>query len=95
MRTVTTTAYLQIEPVWASYHSSRDNPEAVYSAKVVGLTQKRSKQPRPGTIEIKVSIEIPTGAFVPLQPEATIVIPEGLTIPHPVVVEAADPNEES
>ncbi len=96
MKTIKTTGYLQIEPDWNDYYShDRDDPSYLRGAKVVGVTQKRSRQPRAGVVEIAVTIEIPSSAFVPLRPEATIVIPEGLTIQHPVVVEAADPNEES
>lgn len=94
-KTVTATAYLQVEPEWSGYMPDRDDPSDVRGAKVVTATQKRSPKPRPGTVEVKVTIEIPRAAFVALHPEATIVIPESFTIPHPVVVEAVNPNEES
>lgn len=96
-KTVKATAFLQIEPEWTRFFSGseRDDPSNVIGAKAVAITQKRSKSPRAGTVEVKVTIEIPTGAFGPLRPEATIVIPEDLTIPHPVVVEAADANKDA
>jgi hypothetical protein len=42
---------------------------------------------------VKVTIEIPKGAFLPLRPEAIVIVPESLTAPHPVTVEAQDANE--
>lgn len=33
------------------------------------------------------------GAFLPLRPEAIVVVPESMTTPHPVQVEAHDANE--
>ncbi|MGN8049573.1 hypothetical protein ACTJKO_07750 [Curtobacterium sp. 22159] len=96
-KTVKATAFLQIEPEWSplAYGSDRDNPASVRCAKAVAITQKRSKSPRPGTVEVKITIEIPAGAFVPLRPEATVVIPEELITAHPIVVEAADAGEEA
>jgi len=94
--TVKATAFLQIEPEWSPFYGvDRDDPANLRGAKVVAVTQKRSKQPRPGTVEIKVTFEVPAGAFVPLHPEAVVIIPEEMTTPHPVVVEAADANEET
>ncbi|WP_065961235.1 hypothetical protein [Curtobacterium sp. UCD-KPL2560] len=96
-KTVKATAFLQIEPEWPSYLGAgdRDNPASVRGAKVVAVTQRRSPKPRAGVLEVAVTVEIPASAFVPLRPEATIVIPADLTIAHPVVVEATDPNEEA
>lgn len=95
-KTVKATAFLQIEPEWLPFYGvDRDEPANLRGAKVVAVTQKRSKSPRPGTVEVKVTFEVPAGAFVPLRPEATVVIPEELTTAHPIVVEAADANEET
>lgn len=96
MKTIKTTGYLQVEPIWANlYGVDRDDPDHLRGAKVVAVTQKRSPKPRAGVLEIAVTIEIPAGAFIPLRPEATIVIPESMTVPHPIAVEATDPNEET
>lgn len=93
--TVKATVYLQVEPVygyWAKQRREYDTPEALEGAKVVGYTLNKAQKPRAGTVEVKISIELPKGAFLPLRPEAVIVIPETLTQPHPVVVEAEDAN---
>jgi hypothetical protein len=90
--TVKSTVFLQVQPEYFSY-GNHDEASAIRGAKVVGSTQKRSMQPKPGTVEVKITIEIPKGAFLPLRPEAVVVIPQSLTNPHPIQVEALDANE--
>lgn len=85
------TFFAQVEPEWG--HAWGDQEKPVRSIKVVGITQKRPAKPKSGTVVVKLAIEIPDAAFYPLRPEATIIIPETLTQPHPVVVEALDPAE--
>lgn len=94
--TVKATVYLQVQPEyswWAKNRREFDNPKAIEGAKVVGSTQNKSQKPKPGTVEVKITVELPKGAFLPLRPEAIVVIPESLTQPHPVEVEAQDANE--
>lgn len=93
--TVKATVYLQVQPEynrWVSA-SSRDTADAIRGAKVIGSTQNRSQSPKPGTVEVKITVELPKGAFLPLRPAAVVVIPESMTQPHPVEVEALDANE--
>jgi len=45
----------------------------------------------PGAVVVKLKLRIPTAAFEPLKPEATVTIPESL-VQHPVEVEAEDPS---
>lgn len=93
---VRATVYLQVQPEysWRARQSGKyDEPSAIDGAKVVGSTQNKSQKPKPGTVEVKITIELPKGAFLPLRPEAIVVIPETLTAPHPVTVEADDANE--
>ncbi|MCC4906947.1 hypothetical protein [Microbacterium sp. cx-59] len=95
---VRATVYLQVQPdySWRARQSGKyDEPSAIDGAKVVGSTQNKSQKPKPGTVEVKVVIELPKGAFLPLRPEAIVVIPETLTTPHPVTVEAEDANGEA
>lgn len=96
--TVRATVYLQVQPeyTWRAKQSRKyDEPAAIEGAKVVGYTQNKAQKPKPGTVEVKITVELPKGAFLPLRPEAIVVIPETLTQPHPVTVEAADANEEN
>lgn len=94
--TVRATVYLQVQPeyTWRAKQTRKfDEPSAIESAKVVGYTQNKAQNPKPGTVEVKITVELPKGAFLPLRPEAIVVIPETLTQPHPVTVEAEDANE--
>lgn len=94
--TVRATVYLQVQPEyswWAKQRKELDTANAIEGAKVVGLTQTKSQKPRPETVEVKITVELRRGAFLPLRPEAIVVIPETLTQPNPVTVEAGDPNE--
>ncbi|PRB08594.1 hypothetical protein CQ047_11985 [Microbacterium sp. MYb72] len=96
--TVKATVYLQVQPeysYWAKQRRELDTPTAIDGAKVVGYTQNKAQKPKPGTVEVKITVELPKGAFLPLRPEAIVVIPETLTQPHPVTVEASDANEEN
>lgn len=93
--TVKATVYLQVQPEYswqAKQYRQFDTPNAIQGAKVVGSTQGKSQKPKPGTVEVKITIEVPKGAFLPLRPEAIVVIPEALTTPHPIEVEAEDAN---
>jgi hypothetical protein len=85
------TFYAQVEPTW-SYGRDRNGDHTVNGAKVVGLTQKTPDNPRRGVIVTKLTIRIPDAAFMPLRPEAIVVIPAEMTAPWPVEVTAEDAN---
>lgn len=91
--TVRATVYLQVAPEVASW-LDESSPNYINGAKVVNATQSRSRKPRGGTVEVKLTVEIPKAAFLPLRPEAIVVVPESMTTPHPIEVEAADANED-
>jgi len=91
--TVRATVYLQVAPEinrWAS----EDSVHRIGGAKVVNSTQSRARKPQAGTLEVKLTVEIPKAAFLPLRPAAVVVVPESMTQPHPIEVEAQDANEE-
>lgn len=88
MRTVTATMYAQIEPVW-NYWNDQTKPPV--GAKVRRLTQKKPDEPLGGCITVKLNIELPAQAFMPLEPEATIVVPAEF-ITQPITVTAEDPS---
>lgn len=90
------TFYLQLE---AEYGRRYVDPvtgsvETVRAIKAVAITQNRPTKPRPGAVITKLTVEVPDGAFLPLRPEAIIVIPEGMTELAPIEVEAIDPTED-
>jgi hypothetical protein len=83
------TFYVQIEPDFYRYSGG----ERVRSIKAVALTQKRPAQQRPGTVLAKLTVRVPEAAFLPLRPEAIVVIPEDMTVAsQPIEVEANDPS---
>lgn len=92
--TVRATVYLQVQPEYATY-LSESHPNYINGAKVINATQSRSKKPKGGTVEVKLTVEIPKAAFLPLRPEAIVIVPETMTAPHPIEVEASDANEEN
>lgn len=85
---ITTTVYLQVEPR-KSIYSNRIN-----SAAVVAHTLTKPARPKSGTVTVKLNLQIPIAAFLPLEPEATVVIPAALAPANiPIVVEATDPED--
>lgn len=89
---VTATFYAQVEPIWP-YAATEDS--APVGAKVVRIAQKRPDKPVSGTTLVKLSIQVPKSRFMPLCPEAVVVIPENMAEIQPVHVEALDPHEEN
>lgn len=81
--------YLQLKAdFWAD--------DKVRGAKVVRATQKPPMDSQmPGTVLVKITIEVPESAFLPLRPEAVVVIPEALTLGKPIEVEAEDPRTDT
>lgn len=92
--TVRATVYLQLEAELHRYSPRVPEVQSdIVGAKVVNSTQRRSAKPKPGTVEVKIQVEIPKSAFLALRPEAIVVIPDGMTLAHPIEVEAFDPND--
>src|SRR3954447_25117122 len=87
------TFYLQLEPLW-SRRSGQDGERMPLGFKPVGVTQNRPQSPRAGSVTVKLTVAIPPAAFLPLRPEAEIVIPASLMEINPVVVEATAPEGE-
>jgi hypothetical protein len=85
-----TTVYLQVEPVFWKWGNT-DDP-SLSSIRAVRMTQKRPAKQKPGTVMVKLTLRIPDRAFLPLRPEATIVIPEDLIAVESITVEAGDPT---
>jgi hypothetical protein len=83
--------WAQVEPEWSSY-ANRDGERSLRGAKVTTITQKRPVKPKGGTVLVRLTIRIPEGAFLPLRPEAIVVIPEDMTAVSPIEVVAEDPS---
>lgn len=89
---VDATFYAQVEPEWSRYASHLTGEKEVTGAKVVSITQGRPQKQRPGTVLTKLTLRVPKAAFLPLRPEAIVVIPEDMTVAAPIEVEAVDPS---
>jgi hypothetical protein len=86
------TFYAQVEPEWSSW-TNYDGEKQLRGAKVVRVTQEKPKRPLPGVVLVKLTIRVPSAAFLPLRPEAVVVIPEEMTAASlPIEVEAGDPT---
>lgn len=91
MRNHTATFYVQLEPEFFGWRDPETGERRVGSVKAVGITQKRPSKPKQGSVVVKLSVELPEAAFLPLRPEAVIRIPESLTQPYPIEITAEDP----
>jgi hypothetical protein len=78
------TAYLQVR-------LNRKTTYGASEASVVGLTQNKPSQPKPGCIVVKAKIRIPVEGWDPFEPEAVIDIPVGM-IQHPIEIEVESPD---
>lgn len=88
MKTHNATFYVQVEPVWGW---GSDPP--VVGAKAARLTQAKPNRPMPGTVLVKLTIQVPDASFKPLSPEAVVVIPEDMAVANlPIHAEAEDPE---
>lgn len=85
------TFYVQIEPEWSHWVDSSGDRQ-VRGIKAVGITQKRPDRPRSGVIVAKLTVRVPDAAFLPLRPEAIVVVPADMVATSPIEVEAGDPT---
>lgn len=85
-----TTFYVQVSPEFYRYDSTR-----LSKIRATALTQKRptSVRGRNGTVTVKLTLDIPDEAFMPLQPEAVIKVPSDLVAITPIEIEAGDPYD--
>lgn len=85
------TFYVQIEPIWSRW-TNASGDKVLNSIKAVGITQTRPTRPRSGVIVAKLTLRVPGSAFMPLRPEAIVVVPEDMVITSPLEVAAEDPS---
>lgn len=87
---VDATFYAQVSPTRSHYRSRTSPPD---SAKVERITQTKPDKPIAGTVTVKLTIRVPIAAFLPLSPEAVVVVPESMIEANPVEVVAQDPDD--
>lgn len=87
------TFYVQIEPEWSRWTNS-DGERTLRGIKAVALTQKKPDRPRSSVVVTKLTVRVPDAAFLPLRPEAIVVVPEDMVVTSPVHVEAEPAGED-
>lgn len=90
---VDATFYVQLSPDWSRYQRDHAWNQILDGARFARATIKKPEAQMAGTVLLKLTVRVPAGAFLPLAPEAVVVIPEGMTVTEPIEVEAADPGE--
>lgn len=92
------TFWATVEPTFGREYDPKrcEYVEIVTKARVTGITQSRpDSRKKVGTVTMKLTIDIPDGAFLPLRPEAIVVVPEDMVAANlPIEVEAEDANAE-
>lgn len=89
--------YLLVEPTWRdhrySWNKDDQGRQILDGAKVVKATQKRPSVGPKGGVITKITMRFEAGAFLPLQPEAIVVI--GVNDSETIVVttEAPEPDD--
>lgn len=93
MTNKTATAYLVLTPKWSNWFKDDDGTYRLEGVRISRLAQKRPATIRGDELVMKVRIVVPSGAFKPLSPEASIVVPETLLISGDAIeASAVDPG---
>jgi len=93
-RQVETTFYAVVKPKFGRRWDSSVSRQVdcVDSIRVTGITQKRPA--KPDGVVCKLTLRFNEVAFMPLQPQAVIEIPDSLiAVQQDIEVEAEDPND--
>ena len=92
---VDATMYVQVAPEFHRWLADSAGNRLLEGAKLANATIKAPEQQKPGTVLLKLTVRVPAGAFLPLAPQAVVVIPEGMTVTEPIEVEAGEPGDEA
>ena len=83
------TFYIQVA---ADFYSYAGEPK-IRGVKAVEMTQNRPRKPKPGTVTIKLTVQVPDGALLPLRPQAVVVVPDDMVLANELLtVTAEDPT---
>jgi hypothetical protein len=85
------TFYVQVEPIWSRVIRA-DGEHYLTSIKAERITKSRPARPLPGSVTVKLTLDIPNAAFYPLRPEVVVVVPDSLVQANPIRVEVEDPQ---
>ncbi len=87
------TFYVQVVPEFSPY--TYDGEQRVTGAVARRITQTRPAKPVADAVLVKLTINLPKAAFLPLRPEAVVVVPADFLQSAPMYVDAEDANEEA
>jgi len=91
-KTHETTFYVQLEPAW-SRGTDEHGEHRLKAISAARLTKTRPGRPISGSVSVKLTLRVPDAVFLPLRPEAIVVIPESMVVANlPIEVEAVDPS---
>ena len=85
------TFYVQLAP---DFYRGWSDDATVRAVKATGMTQSRPRKQQSGTVLVKLTVRVPDAAFLPLRPEAIVVVPEDMTVAAPIEVTAENPNDD-
>jgi len=86
---VDVTTHLLVTPKWSDWSIDDSGNPVLKGGTVAKATQGRPTVPRGGGVAVQVTLRIPAGAFLPLQPKAVVVL--SMDDLETVVVEADAP----
>lgn len=81
-----TTFYIQVKPTWNKWS------DMVSNIRVVNLTQKKPEKASGGSVTVKLTLRIPDSVFMPLIPEAVVVISNDMASLNQIEVSVDDPE---
>jgi len=81
------TFYVQVEPDF--YGGGNRNLRGL---RAVAMTKTRPRRPRPGAVLVKLTLRVPDAVFLPLRPEAVVVVPESMAVVGPIEALVGDPR---
>lgn len=92
-RTVEAVVYAQVKAKFGRrYDPTQGHVDCVASIKVDSITQNKTTA-KAGCVVLKLTLQFPEKVFMPMQPAATIVIPDNFVGIDMVEVEAEDPTD--
>lgn len=92
---VEATMFVQVAPEFHRWLTDAAGNRLLEGAKLANATIKAPERQKAGTVLLKLTVRVPSGAFLPLAPQAVVVIPEGMTVTEPIEVEAGDPGDDA
>lgn len=85
-RRISSVIWLEISPKWSTYL-----PKTLIGLRVSKTFARRPKKAAPGTALMRLNLDLPAKAFIPLEVSADLTVPEGALEFSPPEVEVLAP----